>query len=127
MDCGDDHNIVRFVCTRFGRVSICTQDFETTSFSYRDYARTYTALFHVAPVIPLTILYCIIAFTLQIQEKILGSKEVHQRARRKQGAIRMSFFVMAAFNISVLPLISLYILSEYEVHVSCSLHKVVGF
>ena len=106
-------------------VNVCSQDFETTAFWYRDYARAYTAIFHVAPVILVTLLYCIIVLTLRRQEKHLGSKEVHQRTRRKQGAIRMSFCATAAFNICVLPLISFYMLLEYEIPMSCSLYKVV--
>ena len=106
-------------------VNVCAQDFETTAFWYRDYARAYTAIFHVAPVILVTLLYCIIVLTLRRQEKHLGSKEVHQRTRRKQGAIRTSFCAMAAFNICVLPLISFYMLLEYEIPMSCSLYKVV--
>ena len=104
---------------------ICTQDDDTTEFSYEDYARVYTALFHVVPLLLVTILYAIIAATLRGQNKPLRGKEVHQRSRKKEGAIRMSFCIIAAFNICVLPLISFYILLEYDIKISCSLHKTV--
>ena len=104
---------------------ICTQVFDTTEFSYRDYARVYTVLFHVVPLLLMTILYSIIAATLRGQNKALRRKEVHQRSQRKEGAIRMSFCIVAALNICVFPLISFYILLEYDIKISCSMYKAV--
>ena len=76
------------------------------------------------PFIAVTILYCVIAATLRRQQKALPCSEVHQKTRRKQEAVKMSFCIMAAFYICALPLILQQIFFELRIAVSCSFIKV---
>ena len=109
----------------FGDEVVCTQDLHTTAFSYKAYARVYTALFHVAPLIVMTILYSVVAMTLRRQDKILhGRQDGHQKTQRKHEATKMSLCIVGTFYICVLPFILYLILLEYEIKLSCLLYKV---
>ena len=103
---------------------ICTYKQDRTVMVNEDYLRVYTALFIVVPLIAVTILYCVIAATLRRQQKALPCSEVHQKTRRKQEAVKMSFCIMAAFYICVLPLILQQIFFELRIAFSCSFKKV---
>ena len=85
---------------------ICTIKPDRLAMVNEDYPRVYTALFIVVPFIAVTILYCVIAVTLRRQQKALPCSTVHQRTRRKQEAVKMSFSIMAAFYVCLVPLIS---------------------
>ena len=105
--------------TAYNGETFCT-DAYNTAYSNTTYKRVRTVLIHVAPLIALTILYFIIAVTLQKQDKALRSRAVHQKDKRKQRAIKMALCIMAAFYICTLPLLLVYILLEYEiVSISC--------
>ena len=103
---------------------ICTIKPDRTAMVNEDYPRVYTALFIVIPFIAVTILYCVIAVTLRRQQKALPCSEVHQRTRKKQKAVKMSFCIMAAFYICALPLILRQIFFELRIAFSCSFLKV---
>ena len=96
----------------------CTDDYNT-AYSNKTYKRVRTVLIHIAPLITMTILYCIIAVTLRRQDNALRQRAVHQKDQRKQRAIKMALCVMVAFYICTLPLLLLYILLEYEFPISC--------
>ena len=103
---------------------ICMIKPDRTAMVNEDYLRVYTALFIVVPFIAVTILYCVIAANLRRQQKALPCSEVHQKTRRKQEAVKMSFCIMAAFYICALPLILQQIFFELRIAVSCSFIKV---
>ena len=74
-------DLYMLVLVEIGDGVICTQDDDTTEFSYKDYARVYTALFHVVPCFScMTILYSIIAATLRGQNS-LSTSEVSKERR----------------------------------------------
>ena len=100
--------------------TICS-NFNNISLVYMTYSKAYTVLFQIAPLVVLTVLYSAIAVSLRRQDKALCSQsaqhfQVHQRKRR---AIKMAFFIMVAFYICVLPMLSYFILWEYDVALSC--------
>ena len=103
---------------------ICTNKPKIAAMVNKDYSRVYTALFVVVPFIAVMILYCVIAVTLRRQQKVLPCSEVHQRTRRKQEAVKMSFSIMAAFYVCALLTLSQQILIELRIAFSCSFHKV---
>ena len=103
---------------------ICTIKPDRLAMVNEDYPRVYTALFVVVPFIAVTILYCVIAATLRRQQKALPCSEVHQRTRRKQEAVKMSFCIMAVFYVCLVPLISVQIFVELRIAFSCSFYKV---
>ena len=106
-----------------GRV-ICTYKPKIAAMVNKDYSRVNTALFIVVPFIAVMFLYCVIAVTLRRQQKALPCSEVHQRTRRKQEAVKMSFCIMAAFYVCALLTLSQQILIELRIAFSCSFHKV---
>ena len=91
------------------------------------YARVRTTLFLIAPFVAMTILYCGIAITLRRQDRVLRWRTVHQKDQRKRRAIKMSFCIMAAFYISFLPMLILFLTRQYEIAVSCLFLKVIRF
>ena len=103
---------------------ICTTKPDRTAMVNEDSLRVYTALFIVIPFIAVMILYCVIAATLRRQQKAPPCSEVHQKTRRKQEAVKMSFCIMAAFYICALPLILRQIFLELRIAFSCSFIKV---
>ena len=103
---------------------ICSGFFNASnSFIHLTYSKVYTALFQIAPLIVMTVLYSAIAVSLRRQDKALRSAPVEQLHQRKRRAIKMSFCVMAAFYICFLPRLSYFILWQYEIALSCSFSK----
>ena len=107
-----------------GDVVICSYKPDRAAMVNEDYPRAYAALFVYVPFIAVTILYCVIAVTLRRQQKALPCSTVHQRTRRKQEAVKMSFCIMAAFYVCALPTISQQIFFELRIAFSCSFYKV---
>ena len=104
---------------------ICTHNAKTDVLLDRDYERVNAAIFILAPFIIMTILYGVIAATLRRQGKTFRCSEVHQRTRRKRSAVRMSFCIMAACYICLLPLILNFILAECKIALpSCLSYKI---
>ena len=106
---------------------LCTSTLDTTDkfLSNGWYMRVYAALFVVVPFILMTILYCIIALTLQRQNKAIPCTEVHQRSSRKKEGVRMSFCIITAFYFCNLPLFSTYLFMGYKVALpSCLSYKI---
>ena len=103
---------------------ICTIKPDRLATVNEHYPRVYTPLFVVLPFIAVTILYCVIAATLRRQQKAIPCSTVHQRTRRKQEAVKMSFCIIAAFYVCLVPLISQQILFELRIAFSCSFYKV---
>ena len=77
--------------------------------------------------IAMSVLYSAIAVSLRRQDKALGSQSVQQANQIKRQVIKMAFCVMAAFYFCILPMISYFILWEYEILLSCSFRKVLLF
>lgn len=102
---------------------ICKQYINTPTFSFSDYLTVHTAIFQIAPLILMTFLYGIIALTLRRQKRMFRCKEVHRRFRRKEGAIRMTSCIMAAFYICVLPKVLWIFLLLFEYEDSCSFYR----
>ena len=97
--------------------------FVTAALWFKYYVTILVVFFNVLPLILMTILYSIITLTLRKQNKSLSGSEVHQRTRRKESAIRMSFCIMASFYIfSVLPTISNSLLFTVQKAYPCSLY-----
>ena len=103
---------------------ICTNKMDRAAMGNKDYSRVNSALFVVVPFIAVTILYSVIAATLRRQQKALPCSTVHQKTRRKQEAVKMSFCIMAAFYVCIVPLISHQIFFELRIAFSCSFYKV---
>ena len=87
------------------------------------YAYVGVALFYIAPLILITILYCAIAVTLRRQDKALGSAAVQQNNHRKSQAIKMSICVMSAFYILFIPFVVAVFLWDTLVAKSCFFYK----
>ena len=85
-------------------------------------------IFHVLPMIALTISYCAIAVTLRKQDKLLGPIASHsKRYQRKRRAIKMSVCIMASFCICTLPLTGQNVIDLYKVNVPCHVYRPVRF
>ncbi len=69
-----------------------------------------------------TILYCVIAVTLRKQDKTLRGSSVHQKDKRKQQAIKMKLWVIAAFYICNIPMILMHVVLDGS---QCSFYKVL--
>ena len=108
----------KFICT-----SGLDDSFETDRI-YMIYSLLYTFVFQITPFIALTVIYSVIALTLRKQDKRLhsdGKKGTRPNVRlRRQQAIKMSFFTMAAFYTCSLPLLVSAIIWEFQISVSCS-------
>ena len=125
---GNAYHFHVFELVKENEQTICS-NFYNTNDSYMTYSKVYTALFQIVPLIAMSVLYSAIAVGLRRQDKALGSQSVQQANQRKRQAIKMAFSVMAAFYLSfcVLPMISYFILWEYEILLSCSFGKVLLF
>ena len=112
----------KFICT-----SGLDDSFETDRI-YMIYSLLYTFVFQITPFIALTVIYSIIALTLRKQDKRLhseGKKGTRPNVRlRRQQAIKMSFFTMAAFYACSLPLLVSAIFWEFQISVSCSFETI---
>ena len=105
---------------------ICS-NFYNTSYLYMTYSKIYTVILQIAPLIGMSILYSAIAVSLRRQDKALRSPSVQKVHQSKRRAIKMALCVMAAFYICVLPMLSYFILWEYEVKLPCSFSKELLF
>ena len=117
---GNSIYLYTFELTDENEEIICNNFYNTSDLTY---TRVYTALFQIAPLIVVTILYLVIAVTLRRQDKALQCREVHQKDQRKRRAIKMSFCIMTAFSICGLPMLLFAIFWEYGITVSCSSSK----
>ena len=107
-------------------VSICAPYVHASLFLLRNYKIASVALFRVMPFVIMTILYSVITTTLLRQNKALPGKEVHQRTRRKQSAVWMSFCIIASFYICLFPVILNFIVFEYNIALpSCFSYKML--
>ena len=111
-------DLYAFELVEYHQELFCTDDFNT-AYSNITYFRVRTALTLIAPLVAMTILYCVIAVTLRRQDKALQCRAVHQKNQRKRRAIKMAVCVMAAFYICNLPLLIAYIVFESGITVSC--------
>lgn len=85
-------------------------------------------IFHVLPVIALTISYGVVAVTLRKQDKMLGAARINTtNYQRKRRAIRMSFCIMAAFCICTVPLTAQNVIDLYEISVPCDVYRPLRF
>ena len=123
---GNAYHFHVFELVKENEQTICS-NFYNTNDSYMTYSKIYTALFQIVPLIAMTVLYSAIAVSLRRQNKALGSQSVQQGNQRKRQAIKIAFCVMAAFYFCVLPMISYFIIWEYEISLSCSVSKVLLF
>ncbi|XP_078381520.1 G-protein coupled receptor 15-like [Oculina patagonica] len=105
--------------------AICTTFYNDTLL-VRTYERIRTIVFLIVPLVAITILYCVIAVRLRRQDNFLQCR-VHQKDQRKQRAIKMSFCIMAAFYMSFLPMLSFFLIRQYEIAVPCLFWKALWF
>lgn len=85
-------------------------------------------IFHVLPVIALTISYGVVAVTLRKQDKLLGAARINTRNyQRKRQAIKMSFCIMAAFCICTVPLTTQNVIDLYEISLPCDVYRPLRF
>lgn len=89
------------------------------------YGKVRLALFQIAPLIAMTVLYCVIVVTLRRQNKALQCSAENQIAPRKKQAIKMSLCIMIAFYICVLPMSLLSVTLEYGMEMPCPFKKVL--
>ena len=100
--------------------TVCTS-FDTTSSLYK-----WGIIFLVfGTLIVITLLYCVITVTLRRQDKALRGTSLYRKDQRKQQAIKMTLYIIAAFYICNLPLLVTFILNELQIAVSCSFSKVL--
>ena len=95
----------------------CRKRIDTIAFSL------YAACFQIAPLILMTVLYCVIAWTLQRQNKALGTNEVHQRTRKKRRAIKMSVCIMVCFYVCLFPQLLWMFLLLLRYEAPCEFYK----
>ena len=96
-------------------------------FSFMNDGKVHIYVFHILPMVTLTILYFAIVVAVRRQDKALRCPAVHQKDRRKQQAVKMSLSVVAAFIICSLPMTLYNILDEYKIPVSCTFEKTFLF
>ena len=103
--------------------TVCSNS-QNISFAYLTYAKFYTVLFQIVPLLATATLYSGIAVSLRGQDKALRSSQVRdlqqQLHKKKLRAVKMAFCIMAAFYICIFPIGLYFILWEYEIAVSCS-------
>ena len=105
---------------------ICLENFDKTAYAYFIYTRVYTALFQIAPLIAMTVMYSVIALTLRKQNKVLHrTSKVHQKDQRKRRAVKMAFSIMAALYTCYLPLLVGAIFWQYHIKASCVIYEVL--
>ena len=85
------------------------------------------ALFCIAPLFAMTILYCMIAVTLRKQDKALRFATNNQADHKKRRAFKMSMSIMAAFYICVIPMFVLNIVLRMGIEVPCLSLKLLIF
>ena len=113
------------VFEEYGKV-FCLENFDKTAFAYFIYARVYTALFQIAPLIAMTVIYSVIAHKLRRQGKVLHqTSRVHQKDLRKRRAVKLAFSIMAATNTCYLPPLIATVFWQYHVTTSCVMDKVL--
>ena len=106
---------------------ILCSNLHNRSFSYVTFAKVYTILFQIVPMIAMTISYSTMALTLGRQDKVLRSESVRQVNQQKRRAIKMAFSVMFAFYICVLPMMIYFIVWQYKIRLPCSFSRVYLF
>lgn len=111
---------------------ICIDD--RTSQLYKNSTYVYISLAWVAPLIAITILYCVIGVALRRQDEVIGHSNVKQNNRRKRHAIKMSFCIVVTFYLFALLLITIQIMQAFDIYISllddptyCSLYDVIWF
>lgn len=85
------------------------------------------ALFCIAPLFAMTILYCMIAVTLRKQDKALRFATNNQADHKKRRAFKMSMSIMASFYICVIPMFVLNIVLRMGIEVPCLSLKLLIF
>lgn len=104
--------------------TVCSNS-QNISFAYLTYAKLYTSLFQIAPLLATATLYSGIAVSLRRQDQALRNspqvRDLQRQVRKKKlRAIKMAFCIMAAFYICIFPIVLYFILWEYTIAVSCS-------
>ena len=113
--------------------TVCSNS-QNVSFAYLTYAKLYTLLFQIAPLLATATLYSGIAVSLRRQDKAFAPSSRHSPQvrspqvrdlqqlvhKKKLRAIKMAFCIMAAFYICIFPIVLYFILWEYKIAVSCS-------
>lgn len=85
------------------------------------------ALFCIAPLFAMTILYCMIAVTLRKQDNALRFATNNQADHKKRRAFKMSMSIMASFYICVIPMFVLNIVLRMGIEVPCLSLKLLIF
>lgn len=98
--------------------TICTS-FDTTLYKWG------ISFIVFGTLIVITLLYCVITVTLRRQDKALRGTSLNRKDQRKQQAIKMTLYIIAAFYICNLPLLVTFVLNEHQIAVSCSFSKVL--
>lgn len=98
--------------------TVCSNS-QNISFAYLTYAKLYTLLFQIAPLLATATL------SLRRQDQALRNspqvRDLQRQVRKKKlRAIKMAFCIMAAFYICIFPIVLYFILWEYTIAVSCS-------
>ena len=106
--------------------TICMR-FKTTVIPYRIYAMVRSSVFYSVPLVPVTILYCIIAATLRRQDKTFRHTAARRKDQRKRRAVKMSACVMAAFFTCSIPSLIFYILLALNMLASCTVYNAISF
>ena len=96
----------------------CSEDTTSLLFLVIGYVRC--AVFYIAPMVLITILYCAIAVTLRKQDKMLQCTTVRNRNdHKKRQAIKMSLCVVGLFYLFFLPFATGFVLLQTPVSNSC--------
>ena len=121
----------------------CIKD--TTSLLYRAFGYARLAIFFIAPMVLITILYCAIAVTLRKQDRMLQCTTGRNRNdQKKRQAIKMSLCVVGLFYLFFLPFVAglilfetsgskmcvykhLFLVSDMAVHVASTTNPIVCF
>ena len=96
----------------------CNKDTTSLLHIVSGYARL--AIFFIAPIVLITILYCAIAVTLRKQDKMLQCTTGRNRNdHKKRQAIKMSLCVVGLFYLFFLPYLTAFLLWETSVSKTC--------
>ena len=115
-----------FQLVKQNEVTICST-FYNVSFLYITFSKVYTTLFQIVPMIAMTILYSAIVVTLRRKDDVLRPQLVQRVEQQKRRAIKMSFYIMCAFYMCVLPMVIYFILWQYKIQLPCSFTRVYPF
>lgn len=109
-----------------GNETLCTNVFSTT-FPVDLYGTVRVVIIVAAPFVVMTVSYGAIGLSLCRSNKAIPPLAVHQKDKRRQQAIKMSFSIVAAFYMFNLPMPALLLLWKHHTPLTCSLYRELYF